>query len=275
MARAKHHGLKAALQRSKASSEAKLAAKRKAGEANPFNKTKKSNAAGPARPPSQPWAPEDLVVLIGEGDFGFAKSIVENCLCDYVIATGLDTREEVEKRYETSAAKNLSYLESDPRVLGVLHGIDATKLTKYKKLRQVLANRGYKQKIVFVFNFPHLGNSISDRDRNITQHQNLMVSFFHEAKELVQHCDIVVSLFEGEPYDSWCLKRLGRTQGLQLRYSTRFAWDLYEGYHHQLTNKANASTSKPQARRPARSYVFTTETSTGAKRQKKDQSDSE
>lgn len=275
MAKAKRHGLKAALHRARATSESKAAARRKDNENNPYNRAAKPKHVAPPKPPSKPWAADNLIVLIGEGDFGFAKSIVDSCLCDYVIATGLDSREEVEKKYQAKAVDNLKFLESDPRVLGILTEIDATKLSKFKKLRQLLMNRERKQKVVFVFNFPHLGNSVSDKDRNIVQHQSLMLSFFHEAKSLVQPCDIVVSLFEGEPYNSWGLKRLAREQGLKLRYSTRFAWDLYEGYQHQLTNKGNASTSKPQLQRPARSYVFTTEGQLLAGKAKHTESDSE
>jgi 25S rRNA (uracil2634-N3)-methyltransferase len=46
---------------------------------------------------------------------------------------------------------------------------------------------------------------------------------------------ILVSLFEGEPYTLWNIKDLARHAGLQVVTSFKFPWAEYEGYSHART----------------------------------------
>lgn len=203
----------------------------------------------PTRAPWIPFTPDNLVVLIGEGDFSFAASIVDHY--PNLIATSLDSAEEVRSKY-TSASENIERL-TDSEAL-VLHKVDATHLRKYNALRKATNDHG---NIVFVFNFPHLGNSVADVDRNIRQHQELVLNFFREVHSGWPNAKVVLSLFDGEPYASWECRRLGRLSGFSLERSGRFDWNAYSGYSHQLTAHDGRTTSKPQRQRPARSYVFT------------------
>lgn len=58
-----------------------------------------------------PFSPTDKVLLIGEGDFSFAKSILENGLAKYVRPTNLDTKALLVDKYPDVAAQNIEYLE--------------------------------------------------------------------------------------------------------------------------------------------------------------------
>ncbi|QSS65981.1 DUF2431 superfamily domain-containing protein, partial [Histoplasma capsulatum] len=74
---------------------------------------------------------------------------------------------------------------------------------------------------------------------------------------------ILVSLFEGEPYTLWNIRDLARHAGLRVVTSFRFPWASYPGYSHARTigeiEKRNGSTGRGGWRgedREARMYVF-------------------
>ncbi|KAJ5927986.1 hypothetical protein N7466_006942 [Penicillium verhagenii] len=72
---------------------------------------------------------------------------------------------------------------------------------------------------------------------------------------------ILVSLFEGEPYTLWNIKDLARHAGLQVVTSFRFPWTSYEGYSHARTlgeveGKNGARGGWRGEDREARMYVF-------------------
>jgi 25S rRNA (uracil2634-N3)-methyltransferase len=196
-----------------------------------------------------------LLVLLGRhtkvtGDFSFTYSIVKNDLTGKVISTSLDDRQTLIEKYPSTVEEYLEYLESDPRV-DVHYGVDGTKLEKFKPLKKMMGSLD-----MCIFNFPHVGNSVADQDRNILQHQKLLVGFFGSAKQMISsNGKILVALFEGEPYNSWNIKQLARSCGLQLERSGSFSWQAFPEYHHRLTAK-EGSTSTPQRNRSARMYMF-------------------
>lgn len=72
---------------------------------------------------------------------------------------------------------------------------------------------------------------------------------------------ILVSLFEGEPYTLWNIKDLARHAGLQVVTSFKFPWAEYEGYSHARTlgeveGKDGARGGWRGEDRLARMYVF-------------------
>ncbi|KAJ5095133.1 hypothetical protein N7532_007424 [Penicillium argentinense] len=72
---------------------------------------------------------------------------------------------------------------------------------------------------------------------------------------------ILVSLFEGEPYTLWNIKDLARHAGLQVVTSFRFPWASYEGYSHARTlgeveGKDGGRGGWRGEDRDARMYVF-------------------
>lgn len=72
---------------------------------------------------------------------------------------------------------------------------------------------------------------------------------------------ILVSLFEAEPYTLWNIKDLARHAGLQVVTSFRFPWSSYEGYSHARTlgeveGKGGQRGGWRGEDRNARMYVF-------------------
>lgn len=94
---------------------------------------------------------------------------------------------------------------------------------------------------------------------------------------------ILVSLFEGEPYTLWNIKDLARHAGLQVVTSFQFPWAEYEGYSHARTlgeveGKDGGRGGWRGEDRLARMYVFEVkrEESRGKKKRARDEdSDSE
>ena len=131
-----------------------------------------------------------------------------------------------------------------------------------------------------MFNFPHTGKGVKDQERNVRDHQNLVLGFFKSCKELFQAINskwlksrlqygdteslqlseegwgkIILTLFAGEPYDSWRIKVLAKENQFQLQRSNRFQWEIFPGYHHKRTN-SEQDTTKPAEERESRIYVF-------------------
>lgn len=81
-----------------------------------------------------------------------------------------------------------------------------------------------------MFNFPHTGKGIKDQDRNIRDHQKLILEYFKNCKQVFELINlnndlqgyntiqgkIIISLFEGEPYHSWGIKILEKSQGYKV-----------------------------------------------------------
>lgn len=89
---------------------------------------------------------------------------------------------------------------------------------------------------------------------------------------------ILVSLFEAEPYTLWNIKDLARHAGLQVVTSFRFPWTSYEGYSHARTlgeveGKDGGRGGWRGEDREARMYVFEVKRETGqtGKKRKKKQ----
>lgn len=196
---------------------------------------------------SSQWLPFDAsqqILLVGEGDFSFAASILANGFAKRVLATCLDSVDELQAKYPEVAEKNMKIVDSYDSCKALTQ-INGTKLHTYKKK--------IPMQDVVMFNFPHLGNSVADQDRNIRQHQELMLKFFQSATLLTSH--IVLTLWDGEPYNSWGIKKLARSCDLVLVRSCPFAWDRFTGYEHMLTSRTG-NTSKPQKSRNARMFLF-------------------
>ena len=139
----------------------------------------------------------------------------------------------------------------------VLFGIDATKLGgQYKK-----ALRPFLPFTKICFNFPHVGGLSTDVNRQVRANQQLLVGFLNSVKTLLlvsksaaivsAHRDgdsvpngsdniqrasqVLVTLFEGEPYSLWNIRDLARHCGFQVIESFHFPWSKYPGYQHART----------------------------------------
>ncbi|KAG5721890.1 UPF0617 protein [Termitomyces sp. T112] len=147
---------------------------------NNLNKGKEK--ATPAPRTTIPFLSKDTILLIGEGNFSFARAL----LCDppaelrdlpprNLTATAYDTEDECYNKY-ADAREIVTYLRQ--RGAQVLFGVDATKLEKIASLKGRRWDR-------IVWNFPHAGKGITDQDRNILSNQVLILGFLRSAAKIL------------------------------------------------------------------------------------------
>lgn len=235
-----------------------------------------------------PFERNSTLMMVGEGDFSFARSLIAN---DYIqsenlIVTSFDNSvKELELKYPHTFKNNYDFLNEHK--VAMFFKIDATNLIKSFKMSKrqpwtkILPSFSLKKLDYIMFNFPHNGKGIKDQDRNITEHQRLMAVFFQSCLDFFKLINtrkdnkclagyavstnekfytpvgkVIVSVFDGEPYNSWQIKVLGKTNGgWKVDRSNKFQWENYPEYHHKRTN-SEMDTTKPAAERPARLYVF-------------------
>jgi len=114
---------------------------------------KKANT-GPTRPPTIPFRPTDRILLIGEGNFSFARALVEAAPAvlrflppSNLTATAYDTEKDCCEKYP-EAESIISFLRT--KGVEVIFGVDGTRLEKHPLLK------GRKWDRV-CWNFPHAG----------------------------------------------------------------------------------------------------------------------
>lgn len=147
-----------------------------------------------------PFHPKNnsVVLLIGEGDFGYCRALVTAFLTTEkglavadegvarkwrVVATALDNRETVLRKYR-KARDNLAFLEETENV-EIVFGVDGTKLHEDRELKRIFGSSDRPPTRV-IFNFPHTGAGIKDRERNIVAQQKMLQGFFDSVLKFVQ-----------------------------------------------------------------------------------------
>lgn len=239
-----------------------------------------------------PFGVYEHILLVGEGDFSFTRSLVEDHGCANVTATSFDAEEEVLEKYPSFEETRTMLRELAPPV-PLHHGIDATQLSSYKALKcdrddedeGAEADEPVSGWDTIVFMFPHTGGLSTDVNRQVRSNQALLVGFFKACLEtssakqrlrileqqanrpnLVQRKPveflkmggrIMVSLFEGEPYTLWNVRDLARHAGLRVVESWKFDWSQYPSYSHVRTLGALEGGGAWKGEdREARMYVF-------------------
>ncbi|KAF9535733.1 hypothetical protein CPB83DRAFT_842241 [Crepidotus variabilis] len=200
----KGKGLKAALQtqQSRLKSKQKLShsvqvaedkvrRKRQSQPVSPHKtENNKKSADGSRKKPSLssrtikvPFKPTDRILLIGEGNFSFARALVVDpplALAflppENITATAYDTEDECYEKYPESHAIINSLKE---RGVEVLFGVDGTRIERISTLKGRKWDR-------IVWNFPHAGKGITDQDRNILSNQMLFLGFLRSAARFLQ-----------------------------------------------------------------------------------------
>ncbi|CCD23391.1 25S rRNA (uracil2634-N3)-methyltransferase NDAI_0B03570 [Naumovozyma dairenensis CBS 421] len=294
-------GLKAALLRQQSQEKLRLKQKKKEQaeikkKSQPPKKIVQNQEAQKADLPTFiPFERNETLLLIGEGDFSFAKSIIEQ---DYIlpgnlIATSFDASPtELRLKYPNTFEENYKFLINEG--VKILFKVDGTKLIKSLKLSKKtpwskIVGPAWKSKYLnnIMFNFPHTGKGIKDQDRNIKDHQELVFGYFDSSKQLFSlinkplksatsgytlgysteknqdsegissegYGKIILSVFDGEPYDSWQIKMLAKKNALHVERSNKFQWENFPGYHHRRTN-SEQTTTKPAEERNARIFIF-------------------
>ncbi|KAF7337571.1 DUF2431 domain-containing protein [Mycena sanguinolenta] len=177
--------LKAALQ----SQQSRLKQKQKAAQAaetaelmakkkgKPHATAKGKGKAAPRRP-TIPFRATDKILLIGEGNFSFARALVKDAPAELehlpaknVTATAYDAEEECYDKYPEAAE-----IVQELRMAGVevFFGVDATQLGRVSTFKGKKWDR-------ILWNFPHAGKGITDQDRNILSNQMLILGFLRSA----------------------------------------------------------------------------------------------
>lgn len=237
-----------------------------------------------------PFGAYEHILLVGEGDFSFTRSLVEDHGCANVTATSFDAEEEVLEKYPGFEETRRALTQLAPPV-PLHHGIDATQLSSYKALKCERADdeEGDDDAVsgwdTVVFMFPHTGGLSTDVNRQVRANQALLVGFFKACLEtstpkqrlrileqqanrpnLVQRTPIeflkmggriMVALFEGAPYTLWNVRDLARHAGLRVVESWKFDWTQYPAYSHVRTLGALEGGGAWKGEdREARMYVF-------------------
>ena len=120
--------------------------------------------------PTIPFLPADRILLVGEGDFSFSKSLLIAHSCNSLVASSYDNYSTVIEKYP-QASGNLQALEAEKCKL--IYGVDAAKLGKRgasdgggKEVK-----KGDFDKVVF--NFPHVGGLTKDVNRQVRHNQGI------------------------------------------------------------------------------------------------------
>jgi 25S rRNA (uracil2634-N3)-methyltransferase len=131
---------------------------------------------------TMPFRPTDQILLIGEGNFSFARALICNPPPELeflparnVTATAYDTEDECYTKYPDARAI-VSYLKK--MGVEVLFGVDATKLEKVPALKGRRWNR-------IVWNFPHAGEKFTFKHL-----QNTLLKFFVQGRVLRTRIEI-------------------------------------------------------------------------------------
>ena len=218
---------------------------------------KPTNTARP-HPPHIPFSPTDRILLVGEGDFSFSSSLLNAHGCTRLVATSYDKISMLLSKYPQAAA-HIAALEAEGNCI-VRHGVDATKLGKPGVAEGAGGGKEVKKggfdKVVF--NFPHVGGLTKDVNRQVRHNQELLVEFFKAALPLLDPSgSVIVTIFDGEPYELWNVRDLARHVGLKVERSFKFQASAYPGYTHARTlGNILGGRGWKGVDRPARTYVF-------------------
>jgi 25S rRNA (uracil2634-N3)-methyltransferase len=231
-----------------------------------------------------------VIVVVGDGDLSFSASLLDTIPGEQIVATILDTEEAMKEKYP-GASTNVDQLRNNGA--RVLFSLDATKLSR----KYLIGRLGEMPKVSrIVFNFPHTGEGIKDRDYNIRAQQKLIVGFFQASTKLLleqgvwegvilerktlmatplaqevvsqpdeegdthiarQKPEIHLTCWTGDPYDDWNVKKLATSvPSLHLHESFSFDLSRYAGYKHRRTIGA-VTDDEAFTKKSARTFVFT------------------
>ncbi|UZJ56842.1 hypothetical protein CBS101457_006162 [Exobasidium rhododendri] len=148
----------------------------------PSSKKKSSQAA---RSHVRPFSQEDTILLVGEGNFSFAHSLLlppHTHNPDLILATALDSEEECYDKYPDAKEHVESIRKIAKRSSIIVFGVDAGNLDGCKALTPSTGAKGANDSSIarwskVVFNFPHLGAGHKDEARNVLSNQLMLVRF--------------------------------------------------------------------------------------------------
>ncbi|WFD18527.1 25S rRNA (uracil(2634)-N(3))-methyltransferase [Malassezia caprae] len=170
--------LRAALAKHRARSQQRADEKRKA----TVGQASKAAASVPSKKRTvMPFAPDDSVLLVGEGNFSFTLALMSpphNHPPQQILATSYDTEAEVYEKYPDARAiitqiRAKAGLHAD-RILAF--GVDAGALHKCEAVTGNRKDDPRRWSKVW-FGFPHVGAGHKDEQRNVLANQLLLLRF--------------------------------------------------------------------------------------------------
>ncbi|WFD00735.1 25S rRNA (uracil(2634)-N(3))-methyltransferase [Malassezia yamatoensis] len=148
-------------------------------------KSKNSSAKPKPKKHVSPFTRDDTILLIGEGNFSFALSLLCEPHCHpphLLLATSFDTEQEVHEKYP-DARDILTEIRKRAGVYAdsiLAFGVDAGALHKYTPITGGRTASPYRWSKVW-FGFPHAnraGAGHKDEQRNVLANQLLLLRFF-------------------------------------------------------------------------------------------------
>ncbi|BGO92420.1 hypothetical protein NBRC10512_007502 [Rhodotorula toruloides] len=159
----------------------------------------------------QPFRRGERILLVGEGNFSFSHSLLlphstsassssslpppqPLITPSFLLCTSYDSPSTAAEKYPDLETHVSALREAGATVL---FGIDATRLEDHKEVREFCGmgakgkgkEREEEGKVGFdkiVFNFPHVGQGITDQTRNIRANQTLLLDFYRSASLLLR-----------------------------------------------------------------------------------------
>lgn len=171
-----------------------------------------------------------MTLLVGEGDFTFARALCLVLGGSNIVATAFDSKAEMCEKYPDAGPVVDSLLSSGVRVR---HSVDATRLNDNDWLR-AQAPTGYSR---IVFNFPHIGGATVE---DVEANRALVKDFFASSRSLLLPTgSVIVSLRSTPFYDSWGIADLAASVGFK-RSGAPVKFDAadFPGYAPVRTNPA-------------------------------------
>lgn len=179
-----------------------------------------------SRTDSQEFSAQDLdpqegnkTLLLGEGDFSFALSLVKQLGGQKVVATSYDSKEEVENKYN-KASQNLSDLKNQNATIE--HRVDA------KNLQQ--SEQSYQN---IVFNFPF---APEEKRGKTEKNKALLNGFFESASRLLPtNGRVFLSLASDYYVKRWKPESIAKGHGFNQEKQLVFQPKNFPGYEHRMT----------------------------------------
>ncbi|KAI9008116.1 hypothetical protein BC832DRAFT_516855, partial [Gaertneriomyces semiglobifer] len=179
------------------------------------------------------YQPGQRILLVGEGDFTFARALAVTFKdASTIVATALDSLSELTAKYPAISA-TLGEFKSYGGT--ILYRVDAQQLSSNAALEKWRQGGDFDR---VVFNFPHMGGS---QKEDIRSNQKLLGRFFKESLMLIKSGgEVHVTLRDTPFYRQWDIETIARKAGLRMTERTSFEAETFGalGYAPQRTNPA-------------------------------------
>ncbi|KAI8921962.1 hypothetical protein DFJ77DRAFT_425625, partial [Powellomyces hirtus] len=169
-----------------------------------------ATSAKPGARKLQHYSKSQRILLIGEGDFTFARALAGGIGSgSNIVATSYDSLKDAVAKYPIVPATLKELVATGA---SILHNVDATRLSTNKPVGANVHSHGKFDRIVF--QFPHKGGS---QEEDIAENKEMLGTFFREAAALLTaEGEIHVTLRDTLFYQRWNIDQVGAQEGFAL-----------------------------------------------------------